>query len=83
MVYGVYVMRDQRTCYLTPAFDATDASAVRNFEAAMSRADSLLHTHSEDFSLYKLGEYDAATGALLPYPEPRLLVDGKSFVRSE
>lgn len=78
MILGIYVMRDQRTSYMTPSFDMTDQAAIRNFEAAMSRTESLLHTHPQDFSLYKIGEYDTLT-AMISADTPRLLVDGASF----
>lgn len=78
MVLGIYVMRDQRTSFMTPSFDMTDQAAIRNFEAAMQRVDSLLHSHPQDFSLYKIGEYDTLT-AMISADTPQLLVDGASF----
>lgn len=79
MVLGIYVMRDQRTSYMTPSFDMTHQAAIRNFEAAMSRSESLLHTHPQDFSLYCIGRYDTLSGCISAFDQPELLVDGAQF----
>lgn len=80
MKLGIYVMRDQRTSFMTPTFDMNDQSAIRNFEHALSRADSVFGTHSEDFSLYRIGSYDMDTGLIASEAKPFLVVDGASFV---
>lgn len=79
MQYFIYVMRDQRTCYLTPTFDRNNFSATRNFESALKQSQGILHTHPEDFSLYCIGSYDDATGTITPN-DPYIVCDGKSFV---
>ena len=79
MKLNMYVMRDQRTSYMTPTFDYTDQSAVRNFEHAMMQKDSLINSHTEDYSLYRIGTYDNETGRVTPESEPVLIIDGKSF----
>ena len=79
MKLKMYVMRDQRTSFMTPTFDYTDQSAVRNFEHAMMQKDSLVNSHTEDYSLYRIGEYDNETGRVTPESEPVLIIDGKSF----
>ncbi len=78
MKLGVYVMRDARTTYMQPTFDMNDASAIRNFEHALSQKDSLLFSHPEDYSLYRIGSYDAETG-VIDSEVGKLLCDGKSF----
>uniref|UniRef100_A0AAU8AXJ1 Nonstructural protein n=1 Tax=Dulem virus 121 TaxID=3145598 RepID=A0AAU8AXJ1_9VIRU len=78
MKLGVYVIRDQRTSFMTPTFDYNDASAVRNFEHAVQQKESLFFSHPEDYSLYKIGDYDMDTGVITPIMSS-LLVDGKSF----
>uniref|UniRef100_A0AAU8B6U0 Nonstructural protein n=3 Tax=unclassified Microvirus TaxID=338099 RepID=A0AAU8B6U0_9VIRU len=78
MVYGVYVIRDQRTSFLTPTFDYNDASAMRNFEHALQQKESLMFSHPEDYSLYKIGTYDTDKGVISPQLN-KLLVDGNSL----
>ncbi len=79
MKLSIYAMRDQRTGYLQPTFEQNDASAVRNFEHALMNTDSLINSHTEDFSVYRLGEYDTCTGVIKPEKSPVLVLDGKSF----
>lgn len=79
MKYGVYVIRDQRTSFMTPTFDFNDQSAIRNFEHAMGQANSLMNSHSEDYSVYRIGTYDTSTGMIVSEESPVLVVDGKSF----
>lgn len=78
MKMKVYVMRDQRTSFMTPTFDLNDQSAIRNFEHAMLQKDSLISSHVEDYSIYRIGEYDNSTGVITP-EEPVLVLDGKAF----
>lgn len=78
MKYGIYVIRDQRTSFLTPTVDLNDASAMRNFEHAVQDKNSLFFSHIEDYSLYRIGTYDTDNGSIDP-EMATLLVDGKSF----
>lgn len=79
MKMNMYVIRDQRTTYMTPSVDYNDQSAVRNFEHAVLNKDSLFNSHAEDYSLYRIGEYDNQTGRITPEESPVLILDGKDF----
>lgn len=79
MILKLYVIRDQRTSYMTPSVDYNDQSAIRNFEHAVLQKDSLFNTHAEDYSLYRIGEYDNNTGRVVPEESPVLILDGKDF----
>lgn len=79
MVFGVYSVRDVKTGYLTPTIDANDQSAVRNFEHAVMQQNTLLYSHAEDYSLFKIADFDADTAEVIPC-EKRLLVEG-AFVK--
>lgn len=78
MKYGIYVIRDQRTSFLTPTVDINDAAAMRNFEHAIQDRNSLFYSHVEDYSLYRIGTYDSDLGVIEP-EMATLLADGKSF----
>ncbi|UPW41026.1 nonstructural protein [Sigmofec virus UA08Rod_5712] len=80
MVLKIYAIRDLRTCFMTPTVDLNDSSAMRNFEAACRRSDSLMYSHSEDYSLFAVGYYDQDTGKIEPVFPPELVIDGKSIV---
>lgn len=76
MRYGIYVLRDIKTGYLGLTLDQNDASAMRNFQHAMAKPDSLMNSHPEDFSLFCLGVYDSDDG-FIKVTEKRLIMEGK------
>lgn len=79
MKLNCYVIRDQRTSFMTPTFDYNDQSAIRNFEHAVLQKESLFNSHAEDYSIYRIGEYDNNTGVITPESSPVLILDGKDF----
>lgn len=78
MTLGVYCIRDLKVGWLTPTVDQNDASATRNFVHAMKNQNSILYTHSKDFDLYNIGEFDTETGILSGYAVPELVFEGAS-----
>lgn len=80
MVYGVYAIRDKLTAFMSPAIDASDASAIRNFARAVNQPDTLFDFASSDFDLYKIGEYDDQSGALKPIQPVQFIASGASLV---
>lgn len=78
MIYGVYAMRDVKVGFLTPTFDVNDESAKRNFSFAVLNSDSVLSSFANDFSFYKLGEYDSESGLLRPLSLPLYLFDASA-----
>lgn len=81
MIYGVFAVRDVKTGYLSPTLDVNGDSAIRNFEHAVMRADSLFFTHPSDYSLYRIGDYDSDTGLITPAIPPVHLVDADALLR--
>lgn len=79
MVYGLYCVKDARSGWLTPSMDANDRTAMRNFEAAAARVDSLFFTHAADYSLYHVADFDSTTGAVIPLPTPAFLCSADEF----
>lgn len=66
MVYGVYSIRDVKTTFMTPVVDVNDSAAVRNFFHTVQTAEGVLFSHAQDFTFYKIGEFDVDSGALTP-----------------
>lgn len=66
MKYGIYSIRDSRTGFLPPTVDQNDMSARRNMEHAASQRNSLFFSHPEDYSLFRIGEFDTESGQLTP-----------------
>lgn len=81
MVFGVFAIRDVKSGWLAPTVDQNGECAIRNFEHACMRADSLFFTHPGDYSLYRIGFYDTETGTLEPAIPPVHLVDASAFFK--
>lgn len=79
MIFGVYVVRDIKSTFMTPAFSINDQVAVRNFAHAVTTSQDVIHSHKEDFELYKVGEYDNETGFITRFEVKDLLCEGKDF----
>lgn len=77
MKLGVYCIKDTKVGWLTPTVDSNDASAARNFVHAMKNTNSILYTHSKDFDLFKIGEFDSETG-IITGVLPELVFEGAS-----
>lgn len=83
MKFGMYAIKDAKTGFMTPTIDQNDASALRNFEHAVNQSDSLLYSHSNDFTLCKLASFDTDTGICDVLPVPFVVADASGVVRHE
>lgn len=81
MKFGVYAVRDLKVGFQSVTIQANDVAAVRGFESTVINSDSVLFTHSEDFSLFKLGEFDQDSGRLIPLELPMQLVEASACLR--
>ena len=81
MIYGVYAIKDAKTSFMPCNVDYNDASAIRNFEHAVMSPDSLMRSHSADYTLYRLGSYDTETGHIVSEADPQQIADAASIVR--
>lgn len=55
--------------YIPPFFMAETAQAQRTFGDCASTPDHAFCKYPNDFCLYEVGEFDDATGVLIPYKE--------------
>lgn len=77
----VYSIKDQKTGFLNPTFEISDAVAKRNFEHAVAFApESLFTSHPEDYALYCIGAFDTDTGLISPLPQPGLILEARSVL---
>lgn len=83
MNFGVYAVRDLKVGFQSVTIQPNDATAVRGFESTVLSSDSLLFTHSEDFSLFKLGEFDQDSGRLIPLDLPVQLIEASACLRKK
>lgn len=59
--------------YMQPFYVLTEAVAIRDFQAEANNPESMLCKHAKDFSLYKFGAFDDATGSFLLLREPQFV----------
>jgi len=61
-IYSVY---DKKMMQYMPVWVArTDGAAIRVFSDEVKRSDSQMHAHPEDFSLWRVGEFDDICGVV-------------------
>lgn len=65
MKYPVFCIRDIHTGFMSPTVDQNANAAIRNFEHAVMQSASLMNSHPEHYSLYKVGEFETDTGAIV------------------
>lgn len=83
MKYGIYAIKDAKSFFMPCTVDTNDSTAIRNFENAVRQPASLLASHPNDFSLFKLGIYDDTNGSLAPVEPPKLLCDAAQCLPKE
>ncbi|UPW41099.1 nonstructural protein [Sigmofec virus UA08Rod_5539] len=76
MTFGLYSIRDVRTGFMTPAMEANDDAAKRNFAHAVSNSDGILSSFSADFTLYRIADFDADTGIVTPITPIAFVISG-------
>lgn len=82
MIYRVYALRDQAAQqFLAPILNSTDEAAIRDLANMVSQQDrSNLVFQPKDFDLYYIGDFDAASGLLVPASPIRLVVNAAALV---
>lgn len=81
MVFGVYCVRDIKAGFQTPVTQVNDDVAVRAFASVVAKGDSVISDHPADFSLYRIGGFNADLGKLIPEELLVLLAEAKDFVK--
>lgn len=76
MIYGLYSIRDVKTGFMTPVMEANDASAQRNFYHTVQNSEGILFTFAQDFTLYRVADFDAESGQVTPLVPIVLVADG-------
>lgn len=78
MIYGLYSIRDVKTGFMTPVMEANDQAAQRNFYHSVQNSEGILYTFSQDFTLYRIADFDAETGKITPLVPIVQVADGAS-----
>lgn len=66
MKYPIFSIRDIHTGFMSPTIDQNANAAIRNFEHACMQSASLMNSHPDHYSLYKIGEFETDTGVITP-----------------
>ena len=76
-IFAVY--DEKASAFLQPFFMQTRGQATRAFGDECRKPESSFGAHAEDFTLFEIGEYDQASGALLGHVPPQMIVLALSF----
>lgn len=64
MIKRVYTIRDEASgLFMDLQVNLNNEMAIRNFDFAMAK-NEMMNFHSQDFSLWYIGDYDDTTGIL-------------------
>lgn len=82
MKIGVYSMKDRLNGFMNLFPEQNDDVAKRGFLFALKQnKDSLFACNPDDYSLYKIGEFDTDSGCFEPLSTPAFLIGGATVVR--
>lgn len=81
MRLGLYSIKDAKTGFMTPVLEQNDASALRNFSHAVNQPDSLMRDCPNDFTLFKVADFDTDVG-IIAIPNPMLVADASEVLRN-
>lgn len=80
MILGLYSIKDAKTGFMTPVLEQNDASALRNFSHAVNQTDSLMYDSPNDFTLFKVADFDTDVG-IRGISCPLLIADASEVLR--
>ena len=80
MKFGLYSIKDAKTGFMTPVVEQNDAAALRNFSHAVNQPESIMYDSPNDFSLFKVSDFDTDAG-ILAIPSPILVADASGVLR--
>lgn len=82
MIFGLYVIRDEKTEFMQPMVDSNTATAIRNFSVAMRKHD-VMNSFPVEFSLYRIGEYNSETGTIKALEQPEFIIQGSDVLETD
>ena len=81
MRFGLYCIKDAKTGFMTPVVEQNDAAALRNFSHAVNQSESIMNDSPNDFSLFKVADFDTDAG-ILAISSPTLVADASEGLRN-
>jgi hypothetical protein len=77
-----YAVRDSKVgAYSAPQVMRSDGEALRAFADAVNDKQSPMGKYPEDYSMWRIGDYDEETGIISALSVPECIGNGVSFVR--
>lgn len=68
--------------YKRPFFEESTVDAIRGFEMAVNKGESLLSSYPEDFALHEIGKFDQISGVFTALQLPLSIATGRSVLRN-
>lgn len=82
MIQSLYAIKDRLRGYVDVKLIGSDAEAMRDFKFMCSESTPYIYFNREDWSIYKLGDFDTVTGDLI-VREPEVIMKGADILASE
>lgn len=83
MILQLYAIKDLKVNeFQQPVSFQTNAQAIRAFGDLITKGETLMTTHKEDFQLFRLGAVDCESGAFLDN-DVQLLSSGSEYMTHE
>lgn len=68
MILKIFSVYDSKSeAYIPPFYALTAGQAIRSFTDTVNEANHAFNKHPADFTLFLIGEFDDAHGAVMPY----------------
>lgn len=81
MKQNMYCVWDVKAlAFNNPFYSNHDGQAIRSFSDEVSRPDSMLNKHPEDFKLFRIGSFDPVTGMVESEKDCVLLVTAEQIL---
>lgn len=75
MIIEIYSVKDKAVnAFLQPFFSPTLGSAVRSLQTVVNDENHEFAKHVNDYTLFKLGDFDDTTGLIIPNPDGPTLI---------
>ena len=76
MKLNVYSVKDAKAAtFGNPFYANNDQVAIRSFQAVADDPNTTIHKNPEDFSLYKVAEWDDNSGEIIPQKQPKFVTN--------
>lgn len=81
----IFAMYDrQAQNYPMPPFaESSTVAALRGFDVAVNKGESIFSRFPDDFELHELATFDSSTGHIIPTPEPANLGTARTVLKTQ